>query len=101
MKDKVQPISFQVPRKSADTFQKDLYPDTYAGLPALSADEWLSGQNKMPPTRSMNPKETAKNGPVVTQTFKAQKSPQQLQAELDAANARIAQLEAELKKLKA
>jgi len=36
MKDSIVPISFQVPRKS-DLFQKDLFPDTYAGVPSLEA----------------------------------------------------------------
>jgi len=102
MKDKVIPISFQVPRKSADTFQKDLYPDAVAGVPALSADEWVSGQNKPAPRRSMKPGDAkaAATTAAPVATFKAQKSPAQLQAELDAANARIKELEAELAKLK-
>lgn len=48
MKDMVQPVSFQVPRKS-DMFQADIYPDTYAGVPALSEDQYLGGADKDPP----------------------------------------------------
>lgn len=29
-------------------FQEDIYPPCDAGIPALSADEWASGQNKPP-----------------------------------------------------
>eukprot|EP01084_Bolivina_argentea_P163464 284380_1 len=59
-KNSVIPISFVVPRKSgADVFQEDIYPDVYAGKPALSADEWLDGQNKDPIVCSMDP---AKSG---------------------------------------
>lgn len=34
-----QVIPFKVPRKS-ELFQEDLYPDTQADVPALTADEW-------------------------------------------------------------
>ncbi|XP_071037550.1 coronin-6 isoform X1 [Parasteatoda tepidariorum] len=40
-------IPFTVPRKS-DLFQDDLYPDTLADIPALSADEWISGKDADP-----------------------------------------------------
>ena len=43
----VMPLSFIVPRKS-DAFQEDLYPDTQADVPALTADEWWSGSNADP-----------------------------------------------------
>jgi len=99
MKDKMIPISFQVPRKSADTFQKDLYPDAYAGVAALTADEYAAGENKPAPRRSMKPG-TAVAAATPAASLKVQKSPAELQRELDAANAKIAQLEAELAKLK-
>merc|ERR1711871_277604 len=41
------PVRFEVPRKGG-AFQSDLYPDTYAGQPALSADEWMGGANALP-----------------------------------------------------
>ncbi|CAH1647049.1 unnamed protein product [Spodoptera littoralis] len=47
-----EPISMIVPRKS-DCFQEDLYPDTAAPLPALSAKDWLSGMNSPPLLISM------------------------------------------------
>jgi len=106
MKDKVIPISFQVPRKSADTFQKDIYPEAFAGVPALDAGSWLSGKNSPPKKMSMDPKDKAKAGGAAAQeskqntTFKAQKSAAELQRELDAAHARIAELEAEVARLK-
>ncbi|VDN41772.1 unnamed protein product, partial [Dibothriocephalus latus] len=40
-------ISFTVPRKSA-LYQDDLYPDTASDMPALSAEEWMSGKNAPP-----------------------------------------------------
>lgn len=40
-------ISFTVPRKS-DLFQEDIYPDTASSIPALTADEWISGIDREP-----------------------------------------------------
>jgi len=42
-----QVIPFTVPRKS-ELFQEDLYPDTQADVPAVTADEWWSGTNSDP-----------------------------------------------------
>jgi len=100
MRDQVVPVSFTVPRKS-DMFQKDLFPDAYAGVPALSASEWLGGQNKDAPKMSLNPKDRQGGAAVKEVAFKAKKSPADLQRELDAANKRIAELEAQVAKLKA
>jgi len=43
----VEPISFQVPRKS-EIFQDDIFPDTFSGEPSLTAEEWISGKNASP-----------------------------------------------------
>lgn len=43
----VEPVSMTVPRKS-DMFQDDIYPPTFAGNAAQTAEEWISGQNKDP-----------------------------------------------------
>lgn len=37
-------LTFTVPRKS-ELFQDDLYPDTLADTPAISADEWVEGKD--------------------------------------------------------
>ncbi|XP_077293080.1 coronin-2B-like [Arctopsyche grandis] len=42
-----EPISMVVPRKS-DHFQEDLYPDTAAPVPSLSARDWMNGMNSQP-----------------------------------------------------
>ena len=42
-KDIIEPISMIVPRKS-DRFQDDIYPETQAPVPSLTAEEWISGQ---------------------------------------------------------
>lgn len=98
LRDAVVPIHFQVPRKS-EMFQEDLYPETYAGVATLTADEWLAGQNAAPKMCSMNPKERGEEKADVV--FVAKKSPAELQAELDVANKRIAELEAMVAKLSA
>jgi coronin-1B/1C/6 len=99
----VEPLSFIIPRKS-DHFQADIFPDTYAGVPAMNSDEYFEGENKVPPLVSLNPK----NGGKISSgdgsgaaPVKKRKTAAQLQKELDAANARIAELEAEVAKLKA
>lgn len=40
-------LTFTVPRKS-DLFQDDIYPDTQADVPALTAEEWIHGETKPP-----------------------------------------------------
>lgn len=41
-----------VPRKS-ELFQEDLYPDTLSEVAALSAEEWMNGQDAEPLTISL------------------------------------------------
>eukprot|EP00914_Ancora_sagittata_P001945 GHVO01004480.1.p1 GENE.GHVO01004480.1~~GHVO01004480.1.p1 ORF type:complete len:555 (+),score=71.67 GHVO01004480.1:32-1696(+) len=53
----VQPISFTIPRKTAE-FQEDLFPPCPNGQAALAAQEWLNGSNATPLASSMKPKET-------------------------------------------
>ncbi|XP_030765102.1 coronin-2B-like isoform X3 [Sitophilus oryzae] len=47
-----EPIGMIVPRKS-DQFHEDLYPDTAAPKPALTAQEWVRGSNAPPVLVSM------------------------------------------------
>jgi len=92
----VEPLRFIVPRKS-DAFQDDIFPDTYAGVPSMNADEWLGGESKPPTLVSLRPGGApggAAAGPK--KAFTPPKSAVTLQKELDAANARIAELEAKL-----
>lgn len=96
MRDYIAPVSFQVPRKS-DLFQADIFPDTNAFIPQMSADEYLAGKDAKPKLRSMKPGAEVKKADG---GFKAKKSPAELQRELDAANARIKELEAEVARLK-
>ncbi|KHJ90485.1 WD domain, G-beta repeat protein [Oesophagostomum dentatum] len=50
----VEVLQFFVPRKS-DLFQHDLYPDTRSTVPALTAEEFMSGKNAVPNTQPVNP----------------------------------------------
>jgi len=127
MKDWISPVSFQVPRKS-EMFQGDIFPDTYAGRPSSTADEYAAGTNRNPLKRSMKPGAAADAkaaAPVFSKADnKSQAAPAsaapaqnvpapaaaaatttdnsaQLQKDLDNALARIKELEAENAKLKA
>jgi len=51
-RDLVEPMSMIVPRKS-EIFQDDIYPETAAPTPALTAEEWLAGNNANPTTMSL------------------------------------------------
>ncbi|XP_071034431.1 coronin-2B [Parasteatoda tepidariorum] len=58
-------ISMIVPRKS-EQFQEDLFPDTAAPTPSLTAREWLNGKNRNPILISMKTGAGARtNKPVV------------------------------------
>lgn len=100
MSNLIQPVSFQVPRKS-DLFQEDLYPDTFAGVPAMDAKEWASGVNKPPVTVSMNPANRSEVSQSAKVEFKAARTVADADRELAAANARIKELEAQLAALQA
>ncbi|XP_016116016.1 coronin-2B isoform X2 [Sinocyclocheilus grahami] len=54
VRDLLEPLSFCVPRKS-EGFHEDIYPLTAANEPAMTADEWLMGQNKGPLLMSLRP----------------------------------------------
>jgi len=95
---KLEPICFQVPRKS-DIFQDDIYPDTYAGEPSISANEWCAGKDAEPKTRSLAPGFTAKEKVVEfnpTQKQETKLSEDDLKKEVDRLTNRVAFLEAEL-----
>lgn len=102
----------------------DIFPDTYAGVSACTADAWMSGTNIPPPAMSLNPDTF---GHITTRSDQTQKgnakskatrmnrvrrdttemppptpspkeTPEALQKELTAAHARIQVLERRLKK---
>jgi len=96
-KNSVIPISFIVPRKSgADVFQEDIYPDVAAGKPALSAEEWLGGENKEPVMKSMDPEKQSADDGSSAMVFTKKKTYQELEQENEQLQARVAELEAQL-----
>jgi coronin-1B/1C/6 len=94
----VEPLSFHVPRKS-ESFQEDLYPETYSGEPSHSVDEWFAGSDLPPRYVSLNPNSKsggASSNSVTPKAFSSAKNSHSLQIELDLANLRIKDLEARL-----
>lgn len=59
----VETVSFVVPRKS-DVFQDDIFPDTYGGVAAMTAEEYLSGKNAEPVMVSMQDAQLASSSAV-------------------------------------
>jgi len=96
-----EPISFTVPRKG-DIFQDDLYPPTFSGEPALTADAWLGGKNSPPKTTNLAPgfvapksQETSFKAVVVEEKKLSEK---ELRDENEKLKKRVAHLESELAK---
>jgi len=96
----IEPISFQVPRKGSDIFQDDIFPDCFAGEPALTTAEWLNGQDGVPKTRSLAPGFVAKKNVVEFNPEKVEEakplSEKELKDEVEKLTKRVAYLEAEL-----
>eukprot|EP00475_Leptophrys_vorax_P014082 TRINITY_DN2046_c0_g1_i1.p1 TRINITY_DN2046_c0_g1~~TRINITY_DN2046_c0_g1_i1.p1 ORF type:complete len:471 (-),score=132.31 TRINITY_DN2046_c0_g1_i1:90-1409(-) len=101
LRDSVEPVHFVVPRKS-ENFQADLFPDTFAGKPASSGSDWLGGTDRDPILLPLQEAASGiSSGASSAVTFKAKKSPAELEKELAEALARIKELEAEIARLKA
>jgi coronin-1B/1C/6 len=100
---KVEPISFRVPRKSED-FASDLFPDAFAGEPALTPDKWLAGENADPILASLAPgfvpkeKPAAAFNPVAQQKEEGPQTEKELREAYEKLKTRVAYLEAELVK---
>ncbi|CAE7536137.1 corA [Symbiodinium pilosum] len=94
----IQPVSFRVPRKS-EAFQEDIFPDCAAGIPNMTADDWVSGQECRPPTlTSMRPGAMRTQGN--TSSAPAVVSVKDLKKQLAEAQERIKSLETENAALK-
>jgi len=96
----IEPISFQVPRKS-ELFQDDIFPPTAGPDPALTAAAWIGGANADPILVSLEggfvPREREFTPSVVVEE-KKELSELELRAEHDKLQKRVAYLEAELVK---
>jgi len=99
----VEPLPMIIPRKS-DLFQADLFPPGRAGKPSMNATEFFGGKSAKPTLMELDPKKRPADGgasaAAATKTFSAPKSVAELNKELEAAKARIAELEAKLKAAK-
>ena len=76
----VEAVSFTIPRKS-DRFQADLFPDCYAGVAAMTADEYFGGKNANPPLISLDPAKGGKVSAGEASTKKARMSYIQMESE--------------------
>jgi len=102
----VEPISFTVPRKSGQ-FQEDLFPETSAPVPTLTTEEYKSGKNAPPKLMSLAPGADrpsvahATFTPSASASSSSSSSSSHGGSEVDKLKARVAELEAELKKKEA
>jgi len=99
--DKLEPISFNVPRKS-DIFQDDIYPDTFGGEASLTAADFFAGKNAKPKLISLKGGFVAKEKPADFNPEKKQEeapmSEVEMKKKLDELTKKVAYLESELVK---
>lgn len=99
--DKLEPISFQVPRKS-DVFQDDIYPDTFGGEPSMTAAEYFGGKDAKPKTISLKGGFVAKEKPAdfnpVQKQEEAPMTEVEMKKKIDELTKRVAYLESEVVK---
>jgi hypothetical protein len=97
----VEPVSFQVPRKS-EQFQDDIFPPTAGPDPALSAAEWLGGRDANPILVSLEggfvPRAPQEFKPSVVAEEEKELSEAELRVEVEKLTKRVSYLEAELVK---
>ncbi|XP_018332075.1 coronin-2B isoform X2 [Agrilus planipennis] len=91
IRDLCEPISMIVPRKS-DQFHDDLYPDTAAPQPSLSAQEWASGRNAAP---ILMPMKAGSQTQVPIQRPRVNKQPQPVVASMENNKRKMAFLQTE------
>jgi len=98
----VEPISFQVPRKS-DVFHDDIFPDCFNGDPTISASDYFGGKNGEPKTASMangfiKKSPTDFNPSVKIDDSKPAMSEHEMRNEIEKLQKRVNYLETELVK---
>jgi len=71
--DQVQVIHYTIPRRDAG-FQEDLFPDDYAGIPGLNAEQWLGGDNAKPVLMSLDP-DNRSDEPAAAAKFEQKEAP--------------------------
>jgi len=90
-----------VPRKNAEIFQDDIYPETNQPVPAVELDAWRGGANPEFKKFSLENGYTPADGPAFTVEAAVEETVESLKAENEKLKARIAQLEEEIRTLKA
>eukprot|EP01123_Difflugia_compressa_P010298 TRINITY_DN3738_c0_g1_i3.p1 TRINITY_DN3738_c0_g1~~TRINITY_DN3738_c0_g1_i3.p1 ORF type:complete len:465 (-),score=108.69 TRINITY_DN3738_c0_g1_i3:152-1489(-) len=101
---RLEPLSFKVPRKS-ELFQEDIFPDCRSDEPALTAEQWLAGENSKPKTKSLQGGFVKSEKTAVAFTKADDATDDLSEHDLKKENAelkkRVAYLEAEIAKLNA
>lgn len=99
--DKLEPISFNVPRKS-DIFQDDIYPDTFGGEPSLTAADYFGGKNAKPKLISLKGGFVVKEKPAdFNPEKKVEEAPMselEMKKKIEELSKKVAYLESELVK---
>merc|ERR1719420_2240016 len=87
-------LSIITPRK-AQAFQKDLFPPSWNGEPAVEGADWLKGEDAELVKASMNPSDAADVVKVVRKTYKElKKENEMLRAENEELKQKLAKYEA-------
>ena len=89
-----------VPRKNAEIFQEDIYPETNKPVPAVEYEAWQGGANPEFQKFSLENGYTPADGPAFTVEAAAEETVESLKAENERLKARIAELEEEIRTLK-
>jgi len=99
--DTVYPLSFRVPRKQ-QSFDEEIFPPCSSDEPALTAEQWLGGENSMPRTISLEggyvPSTRTMGNDFVKTEVEKEPAGEELLRQWRAQKDRIAFLEAELAK---
>lgn len=91
----VVPISFRLDRRNKSyAVNMDIFKDCFSGLPSMTCEEYLAGEDKEPVTMSLDPAKKAEMGDNAK--FVAKKTYVELSKENEELKARIAELEKQI-----
>jgi coronin-1B/1C/6 len=86
-----------VPRKNAEIFQEDIYPETMQPIPGVEFDAWKEGAEPEIQKFSLENGYTPADGPAFTVSAVEEETVESLKAENEKLKARIAELEEQLR----
>ena len=89
-----------VPRKNAEIFQEDLYPETNQPVPGVEFEDWKGGASPSMQKFSLENGYTPADGPAFSVEAAAEETVESLKAENEKLKMRIAELEEEIRNLK-